>query len=150
MPNDLIGVSNMAKNTHFAFRPPPVILRAGFRQFWEQRVAVVAGRPLQIDVGVPEYRDDRIYGAQIKREEIAKHRRRNATHRVRAGNDVTRYACSTIETLCDHRKGIVTYAEAWNDKLRALPRAVVPPVHESFRTESSPSFCGGRITMNTV
>ncbi|CAM9532022.1 unnamed protein product, partial [Hapterophycus canaliculatus] len=58
------------------------------RQFWEQRVAVAAGRPLQIDLGMPEYRDDRIHGAEIKREEIAQHRRGAVTHRFRMEHSV--------------------------------------------------------------
>ncbi|CAM9703531.1 unnamed protein product, partial [Scytosiphon promiscuus] len=58
------------------------------RQFWEQRVAVVAGRPLQIDLGMPDYRDDRIQGVQNKRQEVAQHRRAYVTNRFRMEHSV--------------------------------------------------------------
>eukprot|EP00752_Nemacystus_decipiens_P003642 g3356.t1 len=47
------------------------------RQFWEQRVAVVAGRPFQIPLGMLEYDDARMASAEVtpKRDTIAEHRR---------------------------------------------------------------------------
>lgn len=48
------------------------------RQFWEQRVAVVTGRPFQIPLGTNEYDDVRIAVQELtpKRETVGDHRRR--------------------------------------------------------------------------
>lgn len=54
------------------------------RQFWDHRVAVVAGRPLQVDLGMQEYNEVRFFaGAVPTRDSVARHRlQQGTTHRV--------------------------------------------------------------------
>ncbi|CAN0039833.1 unnamed protein product, partial [Ectocarpus sp. 8 AP-2014] len=54
------------------------------RQFWDHRVAVVAGRPLKVDLGMQEYSEDRFFGDVVPtRGSVARHRLQpGTTHRV--------------------------------------------------------------------